>query len=422
MFNQLPMFHRIGAAAYKANLDNTHALCKLTGHPEKTFLSIHIAGTNGKGSVSHLLASVLQASGLRVGLYTSPHLRDFRERIRINGKMIPKSFVTKFISDHKEDFEKLKPSFFEMTFIMAMVYFATEKPDIVIVEAGMGGRLDSTNVINPLLSIITNIGYDHMAFLGNTLEKIAAEKAGIIKKGIPVIIGESKAATDKVFVAHSKTIKAPIVFADTIFDINHFRYKINPSMMLEMDVIKNNEVFLPELKTPLAGLYQLKNSVTVLQAIDILREKGYIISDENIRSGFRDVVKNTGLKGRWQVIGRKPLTICDTGHNIDGILQVVRQFRFIPHDKLHIVFGMVNDKDIDHILEVLPRSANYYFCKPDIPRGLDAKILMGKANSYQLVGKACGSVKQALDAAKKVAGENDLIFVGGSTFVVAEVV
>lgn len=416
------MYHRIGAAAYKANLDNTLALCKLTGNPQSAFKSIHIAGTNGKGSVSHLLASILQSSGLKVGLYTSPHLRDFRERIRIDGKMISKSFVSAFISTHRKEFEKIKPSFFEMTFIMAMVYFAEEKPDIAVVETGMGGRLDSTNVVNPILSIITNISFDHIAFLGDTLEKIATEKAGIIKKGIPVLIGESNLQTNHVFLSEARKKNSTLHFADNNLEINHFRLKTRPSLKLEMDVLKKDIVIFKKISTPLAGLYQLKNSLTVLKAIELLKELGYKINDAHIYSGFSDVLKNTGLKGRWQVISRNPITICDTGHNIDGIKEVVRQFRFMNYEKLHIVFGMVNDKNIDDILEILPRNAQYYFSKPNIPRGLDVNILVEKARLAGLTGDAWQTVNLALQAARTAADENDLIFIGGSTFVVAEVV
>jgi dihydrofolate synthase / folylpolyglutamate synthase len=414
------MFHRIGAAAYKANLDNTHALCKLTGYPERTFSSIHIAGTNGKGSVSHLIASVLQCSGYKVGLYTSPHLKDFRERIRMNGKMISKTYVTSFINKYRNDFDRIKPSFFEIAFALAMSYFRDEKPDIAVVETGMGGRLDSTNVINPLLSIITNIGWDHMAFLGNTPEKIAAEKAGIIKKGVPVILGESHSVTKPVFVSHAKQNSAPLYFADETFEVDRFRFKLKPVPFLEMDVVRNGQTHYEELKTPLAGLYQLKNTITVLQAIEILQDCGYKTSKEQTYNGFRDVVKNTGLKGRWQVLAKKPLTLCDTGHNVDGIKEMVRQLRLVPHEKLHFVLGMVNDKDINGIMELLPRNAAYYFCKPDIPRGLDVEILTETATSAGLDGKAYASVQLALTAARAAASMNDLVFVGGSTFVVAE--
>jgi dihydrofolate synthase / folylpolyglutamate synthase len=422
MFSQLPMFHRIGAAAYRSNLDNTIALSKLAGNPEKKFPSIHIAGTNGKGSVSHLIASVLQSAGYKTGLYTSPHLKDFRERIRMNGAMIPKTYVTSFVSKYRNDFEKLKPSFFEITFAMAMAYFEKEKPDIAVIETGMGGRLDSTNIVEPVLSIITNIGWDHMSFLGDTVEKIAIEKAGIIKKNIPVVIGESQAATDHVFIEKAEQVGTGICFADKDYEVDHFQQMMKPAAMLQMNVSKNNKVYIEDLKTPLAGLYQIKNTVTVLEALEILGKCGFSATKDQIREGFLGVVKNTGLKGRWQIIARKPLTICDTGHNPEGLKEVFRQLRFIPHKELHIVFGMVNDKDISGILDLLPRNASYYFCRPDIPRGLDAELLFSAASEVGLYGKPFPSVKLALAAAREQAVAGDLIFVGGSTFVIAEVV
>jgi dihydrofolate synthase / folylpolyglutamate synthase len=416
------MFHRIGAAAYKGSLENTLALCKLTGNPERDFSSIHIAGTNGKGSVSHLIASVLQCAGYKVGLYTSPHLKDFRERIRINGKMIPKTYVTSFITKHRNEFEVLNPSFFEITFIMAINYFANERPDIAVIETGMGGRLDSTNVVNPILSVITNIGWDHMAFLGDTLDKIASEKAGIIKKNVPVVIGERQAATDHIFLARAKRMDTKLYFADQTFQADQFQSTLKPSPLLTMRVVRNDKTFIPELVTPLAGLYQLKNTMTVLQSIELLNKTGFVIGKEHIIEGFQHVLKNTGMKGRWQVIAKKPLTICDTGHNVDGLKEIIRQLRFVRHEGLHIVFGMVNDKETDQVLALLPRNASYYFCRPDIPRGLDADILAEAAAAEGLSGKVYTSVKDALAAAKSAAVVNDLVFVGGSTFVVAEVI
>jgi dihydrofolate synthase/folylpolyglutamate synthase len=422
IYRSLPMFHRIGAAAYKNDLDNTLALSRLTEHPENSFPSIHIAGTNGKGSVSHLLASILQESGYRTALFTSPHLKDFRERMRVNGKMIPKSAVTEFFKLYRSSFEPLQPSFFEITFALAMWWFSAEKPEIAVIETGMGGRLDSTNIISPLVSVITNIGYDHRQFLGDTLEKIAIEKAGIIKPGIPVVIGESKSPSEEVFRNKAKELGSPIYFADREYDVNSFRFAMRPSPHLEMEVWRSSTVYLKKLSTPLAGLYQLKNCLSVLKATDILQQNGFAITEETILQGFNKVRQNTGIQGRWQFISREPLVLCDTGHNIDGIREVVRQLRFIPHEQLHMVFGMVEDKERDDILDILPRAARYYFCKPGVPRGLDAKLLAEDALKYGIEGSVWPSVTQALEEAKRSAGPKDLIFVGGSTFVVAEVV
>jgi dihydrofolate synthase/folylpolyglutamate synthase len=422
LYSRLPMFHRIGAAAYKDNLDNTLALSNLTGRPEQSFPSIHIAGTNGKGSVSSLIASILQESGLKVALFTSPHLKDFRERIRVNGSMIPKAEVVRFVKQYRKEFESIEPSFFEWTFSLAMSYFAAEKPDIAVVETGLGGRLDSTNIITPVLSLITNIGWDHMSLLGDTLEKIATEKAGIIKPLIPVVIGESQAGCDKVFTQFARDNKSQIVFADQRYNAERFTFSIKPSPSLTMDVFREGELWLSNLKSSLAGLYQLKNTPAVMMACEMLNELGYEISEEHIRSGFAKVTTNTGLRGRWQMLRKKPLTLCDTGHNLNGLREVVRQLRLIPHEQLHIVLGMVVDKDLDQILEILPRQAVYYFCKPDIPRGLDAETLAAKALEAGISGSIHESVQAALQSATEKADAADLIFVGGSTFVVAEVV
>ena len=416
------MFHRIGAAAYKDNLDNTIALSNLTGRPEQSFPSIHIAGTNGKGSVSSLIASILQESGLKVALFTSPHLKDFRERIRVNGNMIPKAEVVRFVKQYRKEFESIEPSFFEWTFSLAMSYFAAEKPDIAVVETGMGGRLDSTNIITPVLSLITNIGWDHMSLLGDTLEKIATEKAGIIKPLIPVVIGESQSGCDQVFLQFAHDNKSQIVFADQLYNAERFAFSLKPSPSLTMDVFREGELWLSNLKSSLAGLYQLKNTPAVMMACEMLNELGYEISEEHIRNGFARVTTNTGLRGRWQMLRKKPLTLCDTGHNLNGLREVVRQLRLIPHDQLHFVIGMVADKDLDQILEILPRQAVYYFCKPDIPRGLDAGILAAKAMEAGITGSIHESVQAALQSATEKADPGDLIFVGGSTFVVAEVV
>jgi dihydrofolate synthase / folylpolyglutamate synthase len=389
------MFQRVGASAYKTDLNNTVALCKLLGNPEQKLTCIHVAGTNGKGSTSHMLASILQSTGLKVGLYTSPHLKDFRERIKINGKMIPKKEVVDFVEKHKNDFEKIDLSFFEWTVGLAFSYFAKQKVDIAIIEVGMGGRLDSTNVIKPLVSVITNIGMDHTQFLGDTLKKIAIEKAGIIKEKIPVVIGETHAETKPVFETKAKEKTSSIFFAD--------------------------EYTFEDYTTDLKGNYQKKNVKTVLKTIQILQQT-YPISETAIIEGLKNTIKNTGLLGRWQTISEKPHIICDTGHNIDGIAQVIEQLKTYKYKQLHIVLGMVADKDISKVLSLFPKKAIYYFCCPQIPRGLKADLLLLQAKEFGLEGKPYTSVKKALSAAKKQAVENDFIFVGGSTFVVAEVV
>lgn len=420
MYSQLPMFQRIGSAAYKDNLDNTIAICKLLNNPENKFKSIHVAGTNGKGSTSHMLASILQSAGYRVGLYTSPHLKDFRERIKINGELIPESYVIDFVSTYKNDFEKIQPSFFEMTVGLAFDYFANSNIDIAVVEVGLGGRLDSTNVITPELSIITNISFDHTALLGNTLEKIAIEKAGIIKKGIPVVIGETHPETKTTF--ETKAKDSSITFADQLFVAKNSHQISNTRFFLEMDILKNKAIYLEKLQSELLGQYQQKNIPTVLTAIELLTKKGFSITEQHIRNGIKSVVQQTGLLGRWQILSTTPLTIADTGHNEAGIKEVLSQIQLTPHQQLHFVIGMVNDKDISTILNMLPKNAIYYFCKAAIPRALPANELAEQANSIGLVGKTYSSVKEALTVAQKTAKQNDLVFVGGSTFTVAEVV
>jgi len=420
MFNKLPMYQRIGGAAYKADLDNTIKLLSLLGNPHKKFKSVHVAGTNGKGSTSHMLASVFQEAGYKTGLYTSPHLIDFRERIRINGEMIPKENVVAFIEKHKDEFENIGLSFFEMTVGMAFDYFANEKVDIAIVEVGMGGRLDSTNLITPELSVITNIGLDHVKFLGDTLEKIAHEKAGIIKPNIPVVIGETQPETKPVFIDKAKECGSEIYFADAIFECNRIETFHNIEMQ-QFDVWKNSTLYIDNLHVPMLGHYQQKNVTTTVCALDILKDK-FNISADDIRDGIERTLINTHLMGRWQILSKDPLTIADTGHNADGIREVAMQLAQLQCDKLHIVLGVVNDKDIDNMLVKLPRFAEYYFCKADIPRGLDAEILAEEAFKYGLRGKAYSSVTNALASAKNNACFNDVIFIGGSNFTVAEVI
>jgi len=423
LYTRLPMFQRIGHSAYKANLNNTIAICNLLGNPERKFQSVHIAGTNGKGSTSHFIASILQSAGYKTGLYTSPHLKDFRERIKINGKNIPRENVTDFVEHHKTDFENIHPSFFEMTVGLAFAYFATEQVDIAVIETGLGGRLDSTNIITPELSIITNIGFDHLEILGDTLAKIAAEKAGIIKPDVPVVIGESQQEILSIFKEKAKECGSEIYFAEP-----HYRAEKTDDVrkgkqhFLVMDIYKEGQIVYKALKSELSGLYQLKNIVTVLQSVEVLKKRGFNISEEAIREGVAKVVKQTGIRGRWEEISLNPLTICDTGHNIDGIKQVVAQLSAMEFEQLHFVFGAVNDKAIEPILQLLPKDARYYFCKADIPRGLDRNILAAKAKAAGLEGKPYPSVKDALHAAQCNAKPDDLVFVGGSTFVVAEAI
>lgn len=415
LFNSLPMFHRVGAAAYKANLDNTYKLMGLTGHPYKRFKSIHIAGTNGKGSNSHFLASIMQEQGLKTGLYTSPHLKDFRERIKINGVMISEEEVVGFVEKYKSNFEEIQPSFFEMTVAMAFSYFAKEKVDIAIIETGLGGRLDSTNVIHPLLSIITNIDFDHTALLGNSLVEIAGEKAGIIKKNVPVVIGESSAETDSVFIQKAILEDAQIVFADKVNLVEDVEM-INPFLM-------NFKIGNYNLSSPLAGKYQLKNLVTVCTAIDHLNNYSDIqISSENVELGVRNVIKNTQFVGRWHRLNESPLAIADTGHNPHGLSIVLKQLEELQAKTLHFVLGMVNDKDIDLALSMMPKNAVYYFCKADIPRGLNQESLSLIAQKFGLHGSCYSSVNEAYQVALKNAKPEDVVFVGGSTFTVAEVV
>ena len=418
MYSQLPMFQRIGAAAYKANLDNTLALCTLNNNPYRDFPAIHIAGTNGKGSVSHMLASIMQEDGLKTGLFTSPHLRDFRERMKIDGEMIPESFVVDYIERYREDFDRIQPSFFEMTFCMAMKWFSESKIDIAIVETGMGGRLDSTNVITPLLSVITNISLDHTQFLGASLPEIAREKAGIIKREVPTVIGETLPESIEVFKNTAQQLNAPLVIADQVVTVvkdgrhgdDHY-----------MEATLFHSGYKTRIESPLLGNYQLKNLVTVAATVDLLKATYPRFEGLPMVSGIRNTLKNTNLLGRWQILNKKPLTICDIGHNHDGIAAVVNQLQTLEYSRLHFVIGMVNDKDIDGILALLPMNARYYFRQADIPRALDARELMEKAFEYELLGEVYASVKVAYEAACANAAENDVVFVGGSAFVVAEI-
>jgi dihydrofolate synthase/folylpolyglutamate synthase len=412
LYSALPMYQRIGPAAYKANLDNTLALCEALGNPERKFKSIHVAGTNGKGSTSHMLAAVLQAAGYRTGLYTSPHLKEFTERIRLDGKEVEQEFVVEFVDRMRSTLDRIQPSFFEMTVGMAFDYFSRQQVDIAVIEVGLGGRLDSTNVITPELSVITNISWDHMALLGNTLPKIAFEKAGIIKPGIPVVVSERQEEVEDVFISRAGQLGCDLMFASDIIQLDHQSYGY--------DVYQGGGVWLEGLNPGLKGRYQEKNLPGVLASVLMLMELGYEISNEAVKEGVAHTTQLTGLKGRWQVIRESPLTICDTGHNEAGIRAVVEQLRNTTHQRMHLVIGMVNDKDISKILNLLPKEGVYYFCQATIPRAMDARELATQAGEYGLRGLVEPDVNAALRKATAAAGPGDVVFVGGSTFVVGE--
>ncbi len=396
MFTQLPMYQKQGKSAYKADLSRTLKLAKHLGNPQQKFKSVHVGGTNGKGSTSHMIASILQEAGYKVGLYTSPHLKDFRERIRINGAVVTERFVIEFIAQHKSFFEAHQFSFFEMTVGMAFAYFAQEQVDVAVVEVGLGGRLDSTNIITPELAVITNIGLDHTQFLGDTLELIAGEKAGIIKPEVPVVIGETHPVTKPVFDAKATAVGAKIVYADQLASAAY--------------------------KSDMIGSYQTKNIKTAYQSIKELRLKGYTLTERHVESGFLNVMANTGLLGRWQVLNTAPKTVCDTGHNKEGLTYVMAQLLKETYSALHIVFGVVKDKDVQTIVDVLPKTARYYFCKPEISRGKPATDLKNELEPFGLYGEAYNSVNEAYKTALKKASKTDFIFIGGSTFVVAEII
>ncbi len=393
MFNQFPVYQNQGKSAYKEDLSNTIKLANYLNNPENKFKSIHVGGTNGKGSTSHMIASILQEAGYKVGLYTSPHLKSFAERIRINGQEIPEEHVLDFVINHKSFFEKHQLSFFEMTVGMAFDFFAKEKVDIAVIEVGLGGRLDSTNIITPEISVITNIGLDHVQILGNTLEKIAFEKAGIIKSNVPVVIGEKQLKIEQVFMLKAKKLNAEIIFA--------------------------SETIKEEYNTDLLGSYQKHNSKTAICVIQKL--KHFEVNSENIKSGLLNVKNNTGLRGRWEVLNESPKIICDTAHNKEGLMYVLKQLRKEKFEKLHIVLGVVSDKNLDEILPMFPKNARYYFSKPNIPRGLSSEILKKESENHNLFGQSYDSVLKAYDQAVKKSSSKDLVFVGGSTFTVAEI-
>ena len=414
LYNSAPLFQNIGQGAYKEGLENTLKLDEYFKSPHKKFKTIHIAGTNGKGSCSHTIASILQSAGYKTGLYTSPHLIDFSERIRVNGKPIDQQFVVDFVREHKHFFEPLHPSFFELTTAMAFLYFAEQQVDVAVIEVGLGGRLDCTNIITPDLSVITNISFDHIQFLGNTLADIAREKAGIIKHNIPVVIGETTEETLPIFQNKANSENADIRFAE----------KENHILNAERDTSTGGYIYqtdrYKDLKGELGGLCQTKNTNTILTAIEVLLEKGYKISENDIRKGFGNVCELTGLMGRWQKIESNPTIICDTGHNIGGIKYIAEQLSEMEYTNLHIIMGMVNDKDINGVLELLPKNAIYYFTQASVKRALPAEEVKRLANIHGLSGKSYPSVETALEEAKKKAEKNDLIFIGGSSFIVAD--
>jgi dihydrofolate synthase/folylpolyglutamate synthase len=419
LYQQLPMFHRVGAPAFKKDLTNTLALCSHLGNPHQRFPNIHVAGTNGKGSTSHMLAGILQAHGYRVGLYTSPHYRDFRERIKINGQVIHRRLVTAFVEQHRPVFDEIQPSFFEWTVALAFDYFAKAKVDIAVVEVGLGGRLDSTNVITPLVSVITNISYDHMQFLGDTLELIAAEKAGIIKPGVPVVIGEEQDATRAVFEQVAFAKKAPIQFASRDLEVT-LTSELPDHQVL--DVHFRKKLIFKDLKLALLGAFQRNNLATVLATLKTLEQKflDFHLDESKLRSALAHLPELTRIIGRWQRIGSNPTIICDSGHNEGGLRIAMAQLQQHQFRHLHMVIGMVADKDISKMLALLPKGGRYYFAKADIPRGLAAEKLQAEAQKFGLLGRTYSTVRGALRAAKRNATSDDLIYVGGSTFVVAE--
>lgn len=417
LFNALPMYQNIGKAAYKADLKNTVDLLAALDHPQNNFKSIHVAGTNGKGSTSHALASVLQEAGYKTGLYTSPHLKSFTERIKINGVEIDEANVVTFVKENKQLLERVEPSFFEMTVAMAFDYFSRQQVDYAVIEVGLGGRLDSTNIIHPLLSVITNIGLDHVQFLGNTHAAIAREKAGIIKKGVPIVISESHPDTEPVFREVALEQHAPIYFADQVLQVETGVFDPLRSLR-EYQVRCKEEAFFFEMD--LAGNYQIRNLGGILQALALLEEKIPGIDYETVQRGLKRIIANTGLKGRWQQLGVEPLIYCDTGHNSEGIKLIIEQIQAIPHRHLYMIVGMSNDKDISPVLSLLPKEAFFIFCEAKVPRAMSAERLCSKAEEAGINGKVVPDVNEALAQVLAKAGKQDLIFIGGSTFVVAE--
>ena len=417
IFAKLPMYHRVGQVAYKKDLTNTIQLCEAAGNPQDKIKTIHIAGTNGKGTTTHIIAGGLQSQGYKVGVYTSPHYKDFRERIKINSQYITSKFIVNFLNKHHETIELVDPSFFEVTVAMAFAYFESEKVDFAIIETGLGGRLDSTNIINPLLSVITNISYDHQNLLGDTLQAIAGEKAGIIKEKVPILIGERQSEVEQVFIDKAKTMSAPITFAEDNLKLTLLQ---SANGTKEYQAKYQDEIWLKSLKTTISGPFQDKNLVTGLCALKML-SKQIEINDAQLMHFFPDLIQKTAYMGRWQVLGQRPLIIADSAHNEGGLKLVINELTTIKKTHLHIVMGFVNDKDLSKVLALFPKDATYYFAKANIPRGLEASALQTTAKEFQLIGKSYTSVNKAFAAAHKKAQPEDLIFVGGSIFVVAEV-
>lgn len=418
LYGMLPMFTRVGAAAYKKDLTNTLALCRALNNPQTQFKTIHVAGTNGKGSTSHMLASVLQNAGYKTGLYTSPHLKDFRERIKVNGKAVSKSFVSSFVERNKALIEQIKPSFFECTVAMAFDYFASKKVDVAIIETGLGGRLDSTNVITPDLSVITNIGWDHTDLLGDTLEKIATEKAGIIKQNIPVVVGSTLPETLKVFKQKSAQTNSKLLLAQKEIKVSNITTSAKGCSLM----VKSKTTNYGKITCDLGGIYQKQNIALVVLACEQIKALKYQITKQHIKKGIATVVKTTGLMGRWQVLQKQPLTIADVAHNEDGMRMVVKQLKQLNANKIHFVIGMVKDKDIAKVLRLLPKNAQYYFTNANLPRALNAHELAQQGKLLGLKGGVYTTVKKAVASARKNAFKNDVIFIGGSTFVVAEAI
>ena len=421
LYEQLPMFQRVGAAGFKKGLGNTLVLAEALGNPERKFRSVHVAGTNGKGSSSHLLAAVLQAAGYKVGLYTSPHLREFTERIRVNGQELPADYLVEWVARWRPLFEQVQPSFFEMCVALAFAYFAEQRVDVAIIEVGLGGRFDSTNIITPLVSLITNISFDHQALLGNTLPEIAGEKAGIIKSGVPVVVSQTQPEVADVFRREAAAKLAHLVFADEVYRAT-FAAEASPETGLRpLTITQHGRPYLANAELGLPGDYQQFNLPGVLATLDELRALGFRSTEAAVRTGLRQVTQLTGLRGRWSIIGRRPLVVCDTGHNAAGVGLVMQQLQRVPHQRLHLVIGTVNDKDVASMLVLLPKEARFYFCAARIPRALPAAELAQQAAALGLVGQAYDSVAAAVAAARAAAGPDDVVFIGGSTFVVAEV-
>jgi dihydrofolate synthase / folylpolyglutamate synthase len=418
LYSKLPMFSKVGVSAYKKDITNTVLLCESIGNPHKKFKSIHIAGTNGKGSTSHMLAAIMQTAGYKTGLYTSPHLKDFRERIKVDGIMCDENFVIEFVQKIKLQIDLIQPSFFEVTVAMAFEYFALQKVDIAVIETGLGGRLDSTNIIQPIISVITNIGYDHMDILGNTLPEIAFEKAGIIKKNTPVVIGESLPETKQVFINKSHQENAAISFAHENFNL--IETSINHQLQ-NIEYNQNDSLRNKKIAIDLLGIYQTKNLFTILETCSQLNKIGFKLEEEIISTALQQTKKITGLLGRWQIIGENPLIILDVAHNKDGVNQIIQQLPQTSYNNLHCIFGMVKDKDHDAVLQLLPKNAHYYFTQAQIERALSCELLQQKAHQFNLKGQSFSNVNSALATAKKNATTNDVIIVFGSVFLIAEV-